>query len=139
MAMRKTKKEPMDRSAVMRRVRSTDTAPELAVRKLLFSLGFRYRLHYSKLPGKPDIVFPRRKKVIFVNGCFWHGHNCKRGDRLPSTNVDYWQTKLASNKERDKNNYEKLNNQGFELMIVWECELKDMEALRRNLIRFINT
>jgi DNA mismatch endonuclease (patch repair protein) len=137
MAMRKTKKEPMDRSAVMRRVRSTDTAPELAVRQLLFSLGFRYRLHYSKLPGKPDIVFPRRKKVIFVNGCFWHGHNCKRGDRLPSTNVDYWQTKLASNKERDKNNYEKLNNQGFELMIVWECELKDMEALKKKLIRFL--
>ena len=88
------------RSRTMRAVKGRDTKPEMAVRRLLHRMGYRYRLHRKELPGRPDIVFGSRRKVIFVHGCFWHGHSCKRGNRLPKTNAEYWQTKIARNVER---------------------------------------
>ena len=113
-----------ERSRVMRAVRSTDTAPEMTVRRLVHSLGYRYRLHRSDLPGKPDLVFPGRHKVIFVHGCFWHGHSCARGARLPATNVDYWKNKIARNVARDAATLGKLNAEGWSSLTIWECELK---------------
>ncbi|WP_223564814.1 very short patch repair endonuclease [Agrobacterium tumefaciens] len=112
------------RSAIMRAVKSKDTTPEMIVRRLAHSLGFRYRLHCRDLPGNPDLVFHSRHKVIFVNGCFWHGHNCARGSRQPKTNSDYWQTKIGRNVERDAINQVTLRAAGWQVLTVWECETK---------------
>lgn len=121
----------------MSRVGSKNTTPELAVRKLLFSMGFRYRLHDKALPGRPDIVFPGRQKVIFVNGCFWHGHeNCRYG-RLPQSRVDFWADKIARNRERDSRNVEQLRQQGWRTLTVWQCELKNFEELAQRLYDFL--
>ena len=109
------------RSEIMSRVKSKNTTPELKFRKGMFARGFRYRLH-GKLPGKPDLVFQRYKSVIFVNGCFWHGHDCPRF-RIPSTNVDYWKAKLERNMENDKRNHEMLRSLGWRVLVVWECTL----------------
>ena len=127
----------MDRSEVMRRVRSKDTTPELIVRRLIFSLGFRYRLHRSDLPGKPDIVFPSQKKIIFVHGCFWHGHTCKRGDRMPKQNREYWKQKIIRNIERDKKHRDKLKKIGWQVKIIWECETKDLKKLESKIEKFL--
>ena len=108
----------------MRAVKCKDTAPEMVVRRLVHSLGYRYRLHRRDLPGKPDLVFGPRRKVIFVHGCFWHGHTCKRGNRQPKTNADYWRKKIQVNKERDKSTLEELRARGWEILVVWECETK---------------
>lgn len=113
---------PAKRSDVMSRVRSTDTKPELLIRKGLHALGFRYRLHAKDLPGKPDLVFPRYKSVIFVNGCFWHGHCCPRC-RMPSSNADYWIGKVARNIERDIANRRRLLQLGWRVLTIWECAL----------------
>jgi DNA mismatch endonuclease, patch repair protein len=126
------------RSAIMRAVSSTDTAPELAVRTLIHSLGFRYRLHDKRLPGKPDIVFSSRKKAIFVHGCFWHGHHCKRGNRTPKTNSEYWTRKIARNMTRDENNAKLLLEMGWISLVIWECELKDKERLVKRLMGFLS-
>lgn len=115
------------RSAVMRAVKSTDTKPEIALRKALHRLGFRYRLNVKDLPGKPDLVFPRHNVVIFVHGCFWHGHACKRGARAPKTNAEYWREKIARNKARDKKNAAALKALGWRVITVWECELKHLD------------
>lgn len=128
----------VERSEIMRRVCSTNTKPELIVRRLIHSLGFRYRLHKKDLPGKPDLVFSSKRKVIFVNGCFWHGHSCKRGNRLPKKNRDYWTKKIGSNKHRDKNNTEKLIEAGWSVLTIWECETKDQESLRHMIVEFLN-
>ncbi len=128
----------MERSEIMRRVRSTDTAPELIVRKLAYSLGFRYRLHKKGLPGKPDLVFSGKKKVIFVHGCFWHGHKCKRGDRLPKKNMGYWKKKINGNVKRDKNHIEKLTKEGWSVLTIWECEMKDKNALTKKIVGFLS-
>lgn len=125
------------RSAVMRSVRSQDTAPELFVRGILHRLGYRYRLHNKRLPGKPDIVFAGRKKVIFVHGCFWHGHLCARGCRVPQGNRDYWVAKVARNRDRDTRNSDALNSQGWRTLIVWECETAKSEELVSRLIAFL--
>lgn len=117
----------------MRRIKSRDTVPELLVRRLLHSLGFRFRLHRRDLPGSPDLVFPSRKKVIFVHGCFWHGHDCPRGNRVPKTNQSYWRVKLSRNRERDRRNCEMLRDSGWDPYIVWECETKHMAALSERL------
>ncbi|HYL74966.1 MAG TPA: DNA mismatch endonuclease Vsr [Bryobacteraceae bacterium] len=127
---------PDRRSEIMRRVRSKDTKPEMIVRRLTHRLGFRFRLHSKHLPGNPDLVFARRRKVIFVNGCFWHRHNCSGGD-LPASNQLYWKAKQARNSRRDKRNEAALKTLGWRVLIVWECEIKDREKLGRRLTRFL--
>lgn len=115
------------RSEVMRAVKGRDTKPEVALRKKLHALGFRYRLNVEDLPGKPDLVFPKYKTAVFVHGCFWHGHRCKRGSRQPKQNADYWKEKIARNKARDKKNAKELEKLGWRVITVWECELKDLD------------
>jgi DNA mismatch endonuclease Vsr len=127
----------MNRSENMRRIRSKDTTPELTVRRLVHSLGYRYRLHRKDIPGKPDLVFLGRKKVIFVHGCFWHQHpGCNEG-RLPKTNKDYWQPKLERNVARDSAAQEQLASLGWDVLVLWECEIKEIERVRRVLIDFL--
>jgi DNA mismatch endonuclease (patch repair protein) len=111
------------RSYNMSRIRSKDTKPELLVRRFLHSRGFRFRLHVKDLPGKPDIVLPKYKTVIFVNGCFWHGHECKRGLR-PKSNLAFWDNKMLYNKNRDIENTDRLLKAGWNVVTLWECELK---------------
>ncbi len=120
---------PEKRSAVMRRVKGKDTTPELAVRKALTGLGARYRLHRADLPGKPDIVMPGRRLALFVHGCFWHGHDCARGARVPKANRDYWVGKVARNRARDQASQASLSALGWRVETLWECELKDAGAL----------
>lgn len=124
----------------MRAVKSKDTGPEMIVRSLAHSLGYRYRLHRADLPGKPDLVFPGRRKVIFVNGCFWHGHNCKRGARRPATNADYWREKVARNVERDRRTTDQLRASGWDILTVWECETQanGRETLGQRLQNFLD-
>ncbi|MFN9927539.1 MAG: very short patch repair endonuclease [Phenylobacterium sp.] len=111
--------DPARRSAVMRRVRSRDTTPEMIVRKALTRLGARYRLHRADLPGRPDIVMPGRRLAIFVHGCFWHGHDCPRGARVPKQNRDYWVEKVARNMARDALNGDALETMGWRVEVVW--------------------
>ena len=105
--------------------------------RLLHSMGYRYRLHCQKLPGKPDLVFAGRRKVIFVHGCFWHSHDCKRGARVPSTRQDYWLAKVGRNKERDAEHLSSLEQAGWSVLTVWECELKDRVALSARFDEFL--
>jgi DNA mismatch endonuclease (patch repair protein) len=126
----------VDRSAIMRAIKSRDTSPERAVRKLLSASGYRYRLHSKHLPGRPDIVFAGRKKAIFIHGCFWHGHPCKRGARMPKTNVAYWRAKIERNQLRDQHNIRALRKAGWRVKVIWECELK-RPTLLRSLQRFV--
>lgn len=123
------------RSAVMARVKSKDTSPEKAVRRILTRLGARYRLHRKDLPGNPDIVMPGRKLAVFVHGCFWHGHDCARGSRVPKANRDYWLAKVGRNKARDEKAQEALRADGWTVETVWECELKDEPGLTAKLAR----
>lgn len=123
----------------MTRVRGKDTWPELIVRRLLHAMGYRYRLQAKDLPGKPDIIFRKRRKAIFVHGCFWHRHPdpaCKLA-RLPKSRLDFWVPKLDRNRERDINNVERLEALGWEVLLVWECQLRDREQLGNRLRRFI--
>ena len=124
---------PEQRSAVMRRVKAEGTTPERRVRKALTALGARYRLHRADLPGKPDIVMPGRRLAIFVHGCFWHGHDCARGARVPKQNRDYWTAKVARNRARDAANCAALAAMGWRVETLWECELKDAAALEGRL------
>ncbi len=125
------------RSQIMRAVRGVNTTPELIVRRAVFALGYRYRLHAPELPGKPDIVFRPRKRVIFVHGCFWHQHSCPRGARQPKTRQEYWDKKLSRNVARDRRNRRQLNKEGWKVMVIWECQTKDLEKLGRRLQRFL--
>jgi len=125
------------RSANMRAVRGRNTAPEMRVRQLAHALGHRFRLHRSELAGRPDLAFPSQRKAIFVHGCFWHGHRgCKRS-RAPSSNVAFWQTKLAKNAERDARQLAALKASGWRALVVWECELKNEARLKARLRRFL--
>ncbi len=124
---------PDKRSAVMAKVKGRDTKPELVVRKLLWGLGARYRLHRRDLPGSPDVVLPGRRLVIFVHGCFWHGHDCARGARVPKNNRDYWTAKVGRNRARDTASLARLAELGWRAEVVWECELKDRPALEARL------
>jgi DNA mismatch endonuclease (patch repair protein) len=124
------------RSWLMSRVRSTNTMPELAIRRLIFGLGYRYRLHDKQLPGTPDLVFPGRLKVVFVNGCFWHGHDDCRYARLPKTRVRFWRAKIERNRSRDLENIEMLNAGGWQTLTIWQCELRDIEKLTRKIYGF---
>lgn len=125
------------RSRIMAQVKSKDTKPEMTVRRLLHRLGYRYRLHRKDLPGRPDLVFPSRRKAVFVHGCFWHDHaGCKKV-RLPSSNEDYWLAKLKRNRERDERNLVQLKKDGWKPLVIWECELADLDAVARNLVTFL--
>ena len=126
----------MDSSENMRAIRSKDTLPEMAVRSLVHRLGYRFRLHRPDLPGKPDLAFPARRKVIFVHGCFWHSHDCKSG-LIPRSNQDFWLTKLRRNKVRDSENLEALATLGWKALVIWQCELKDSRSLRLKVKRFL--
>jgi DNA mismatch endonuclease (patch repair protein) len=121
----------------MQAVKSKDTAPELLVRRLAHRMGYRFRLHRKNLPGKPDLVFPRMHKTIFVHGCFWHGHNCARGARVPKANRDYWTKKIARNKERDRVNLIALKDSGWKALVLWECQLGDQKDLGAQLNAFL--
>jgi DNA mismatch endonuclease (patch repair protein) len=124
---------PEKRSAVMRRVKGKDTTPERVVRKALTRLGARYGLHRKDLPGTPDIVMPGRRLALFVHGCFWHGHDCARGSRVPKQNRDYWVDKVTRNRARDVNSREALAALGWQVETIWECDLKDAAALAARL------
>jgi len=121
----------------MQAVGTKDTGPELAVRRLLHSHGYRYRLHQDGLPGHPDIVFPSRRKVVFVHGCFWHGHTCHKGS-LPKTRIDYWEPKLVANHARDVRTALQLRALGWEVLTVWQCEIRNLDKLTRKLVRFLD-
>ncbi len=127
----------ISRSENMRRIRSKDTVPEIAVRSLVHSMGYRYRLHRKDIPGKPDLSFPRRRKVIFIHGCFWHQHSECREGRPPKSNAAYWLPKLRRNQARDKTALEQLAASGWEALVVWECETKDIPALTNKLRSFL--
>lgn len=124
---------PAERSAVMRRVKGKDTAPERFVRRILTDMGVRYRLNRRDLPGSPDIALGPRRLAIFVHGCFWHGHDCKRGARQPKQNADYWQAKIARNRLRDAAVQARLVTMGWKPLIVWECGLRDRASLETRL------
>ena len=125
--------DPAQRSAVMRRVKGRDTKPEMIVRRALTRLGARYRLHRKDLPGSPDVVMPGRRLAIFVHGCFWHGHDCPRGARVPKQNQDYWIAKVGRNRARDTGACDALTAMGWRVETIWECELKDADALEARL------
>jgi len=126
-----------ERSRIMSLVKNKNTQPELLVRRLIHNAGFRYRLHDKKLPGTPDIVFSKKRKVIFVHGCFWHRHEQCSLARLPKSNQEFWLKKLENNRVRDKLNLQKLNETGWEALVLWECELRDIESLKRRLKEFL--
>ena len=121
------------RSAVMRRVKARDTLPEMTVRRALTRLGARYRLHRRDLPGSPDVVLPGRRLALFVHGCFWHGHDCARGARVPKQNRDYWTAKVARNRARDEAAVAALQAAAWRVETIWECDLKDIAALEGRL------
>jgi len=124
----------------MRRIRSQHTSPEMRVRRIVYALGYRYRLHMKGLPGRPDLVFRPRRKIIFVHGCFWHAHDaprCPEFGRRVKTNQGYWSPKLAGNRERDKLHLVALRKQGWKVLTVWDCETKNLDRLARRLRRFL--
>ena len=121
----------------MTAIKSRHTKPEMIVRSIVHRFGFRFRLHDKKLAGKPDIVLPRHKKIILVHGCFWHLHDCKRGNVTPKTNTDYWQNKRFNNVERDKKNLKILENQGWKVLVIWECRIKKLLILENILKEFL--
>ena len=124
------------RSDIMSKISGKETKPEILVRKYLFSLGFRFRKNVKDLPGKPDILLPKYKTIIFIHGCFWHGHDCKRG-ALPETNQEFWQEKIEKNFERDIHNISELRKNGWSVIIIWQCEIKNKEAKNIRLRKLI--
>lgn len=128
------------RSELMSRIRSKNSKVELAVRSLAHRMGYRFRLHRKNLPGKPDLVFPGRKKAIFVHGCFWHWHpdpNCKRA-RMPKSRQEFWKPKLEGNRRRDRENRKKLSDLGWEVLEIWECEVGDLEKIAERIKEFLD-
>jgi DNA mismatch endonuclease (patch repair protein) len=117
-------------------VRSKHTKPELFVRRLVHRLGYRYRLHQADLPGRPDLVFRSRKKVVFVHGCFWHGHKCRLG-RMPKSRLDYWSPKIAGNHQRDIRTLRRLRRMEWRVLVLWECELHNDDALTDKILTFL--
>jgi DNA mismatch endonuclease, patch repair protein len=121
----------------MQRIRKTDTKPEMIVRRILHGMGYRYRLHDQRLPGSPDIVLPRHRKVIFVHGCFWHRHDCLDGRKLPRSKPDYWPLKLERNRQRDEQHMEDLYKLGWGVLVVWECHLRVPLDARQVILAFM--
>lgn len=130
--------DPKRRSKIMAKVRTEHTGPEIKVRKLLHRLGYRFRLHAANLPGKPDIVFPARRKAIFVHGCFWHGHRCRWG-KLPKTRLEYWAPKISANRARDAAQRTALRRLGWRVLLVWQCEARDATSLGNKLQAFLES
>ena len=125
------------RSFIMSRVHQKDTKPEIIVRRLIYGLGYRYRLHCKDLPGKPDIVFKSRRKVIFVHGCFWHNHEGCSKARLPKSRIEFWREKIENNAKRDEKVRRALNDMGWSYVTIWQCEIKDFEKLKKGIIDFL--
>ena len=129
---------PLQRSRCMAAIRGKDTGPEMIVRRLLTALGYRYRLHGRALPGKPDLVFASRRAVVFVHGCFWHRHFCRFGRVVPKTRAAFWRTKLEGNATRDSRTRARLRREGWRVLVVWECQLRDVEQLATRLRAFLD-
>ncbi len=129
-------RSPEQRHRIMQSVKSKDTKPEWTVRHLLHRLGYRYRLHVRNLPGKPDIVFTKKRKAIFVHGCYWHGHGCRIG-QPPKSNLEYWLPKIAANQERDARKQSEIESLGWSVLVVWQCETKDLTGLESRLTQFL--
>lgn len=130
---------PMERSERMSLIKERDSRPEMVVRRLVHGLGYRYRLHRRDLPGRPDLVFGKRQKIIFLHGCFWHRHDdsaCKLA-RLPKTRLDFWLSKLEANRARDVKNQERLKEMGWDYLVIWECQLRDKEQLAKRIQSFL--
>lgn len=125
------------RSANMRRIKSKDTSPELIVRKIIHKMGYRFRLHRKDLPGKPDLTFPSKKKVVFVHGCFWHQHENCEISRIPKSNRQYWVPKLRRNKFRDQEHQNSLKKLGWKVLVIWECEIKELNKMNKKIINFL--
>lgn len=125
------------RSALMSRIRSKNTQPELAVRSILHRLGYRFRIHRKDLPGCPDIVLPRFRKIILVQGCFWHGHDCRLASK-PKSNHGYWSEKVEKNRARDARNLKALIDDGWSILELWECEVRKLEGIEERLKNFLN-
>lgn len=139
MTARRTRSDnltPEQRRYTMSRVKDKNTRPELVVRRLVFALGYRYRLHDARLPGSPDLVFPARRRVIFVHGCFWHGHACKAGRKRPKANRLYWDAKLLRNRRRDRRIRRELGRSDWRSLVLWECQLKNAGRVRRRVVEF---
>lgn len=127
---------PEERSRLMSRVRDKNTKPEMVVRRLAHRLGYRFRLHRRDLPGSPDLVFPSKKKIIFVHGCYWHRHDCKKAT-TPKTNVDFWQKKFDANTARDDRNLRDLREMGWETLVIWQCEAQRLDELADRLVHYL--
>ena len=123
------------RGFLMSKIRGKDTKPEMAIRRLIWGHGFRYRLHDKSLPGRPDLVFPGKHKIVFVHGCFWHGHTCRK-NKLPKTNTDFWSEKISRNRSRDRSTIKKLQRRGWKVMVIWECQVND-PIVGRRLLKFL--
>lgn len=130
--------DPIRRSQIMSKVRSFNTKPEMIVRRTAHKMGFRYRLHCKDVPGKPDLVFRSRRKVIFVHGCFWHRHEGCPNTRTPKSRIDYWEEKFLKNQERDQRIYHELDSTNWKYKIIWECETKNIDKLKKDLQSFLN-
>ncbi len=129
---------PEQRKYNMSRIRNKDTRPEMIVRSLVHGMGLRYKLHNSALPGKPDLVLTRHRKIIFVHGCFWHMHTCKYGKVKPRTNAEFWENKRLGNVKRDRKNIRELKKSGWQVLIVWECWAKNLPLLTKKLSAFLS-
>jgi len=130
---------PEQRRRNMAAIKGKNTKPEMVVRRLIHGLGYRYRLHRKDLPGKPDLVFPSRRKIIEVYGCYWHMHDCPYGRVVPKTNAEFWQAKRLSNVARDTRNIKALTEQGWKVLIIWECEIKDTNTLQKRVTHFLDS
>lgn len=128
-----------ERSRIMAAVKSRDTGPEMTVRRLVHGLGFRYRLHDQGLAGHPDLVFPSRRKIIFVHGCFWHRHRCEAGQSMPASRVDYWQAKFERNRSRDVRVRRQLARDDWRVLVIWECQTRNLDRLRKKLKTFLGS
>ena len=122
----------------MAAVRSKDTKPEMMIRRLVYSMGYRYKLHSDALPGKPDLVFSSKKKVVFVHGCFWHGHNGCNKAQLPKSRTDFWQDIIENNVRRDKRVKRALNRKGWRYLIIWQCQINNLEKVKAKIYTFLN-
>lgn len=129
---------PEQRRRIMQSVGQKNTGPELAVRKMLHRLGYRYVLNDSRLPGRPDLVFPRCRKVIFIHGCFWHGHGCAKG-KLPKSRLEYWEPKIRGNKQRDASSARAIRRLNWDVLTVWQCQVRRPDKILPRLIRFLES
>jgi len=129
---------PAERSRLMSLIRSKDTRPEMVIRRIVYGLGYRYRLHGADLPGKPDLVFRSRRKVIFIHGCFWHRHRGCKLSRLPKSRLDFWLPKLEGNRKRDIRHKKTLKKMGWKVFVIWECEVRNLDTLKKHIIEFLS-